>query len=473
MNETVPVLSLSLLSHTNVGKTTLARTLLRKDIGEVLDQAHVTRESVCHTLLDTPTGQRLVLWDTPGFGDSVRLLGMLRDQPDPLLWLEEQVFDREADRALSCDQRAVLNVRRDSDVVLYLVNAAEYPEDAGYVDAEMEILTWIDRPVLLLLNQTGPPKEGELGGDEKRWREHLARWKIVRGVLGLDAFTRCWVQEGKLLEEVKRVVDPGRLALVEACLEAWRSSRLATFRDSMELLAAHLVDFARDEEEIVEGAWGNDKTQAMRVLAKRMEGGTAEAVDRLIALHGLEGRAEIELRTTLTDFAARAEKLAPKRWGVVGGISTGVVTGLGADLFTGGLSLGGGMLLGALAGGLGAAGIAKAFNTVRRGGQAKVAWSAEVLTRTANHFLLRYLSVAHFGRGRGAWREREVPAFWRKAVGESVNSRAVYYRGIWKAARGASGEESLRELRGRLVPLLTGSAREVLAAFYPDVSHLL
>ena len=33
---------LSLISHTNVGKTALARTLLRRDVGEVADSAHVT-----------------------------------------------------------------------------------------------------------------------------------------------------------------------------------------------------------------------------------------------------------------------------------------------------------------------------------------------------------------------------------------------------------------------------------------------
>ena len=33
---------LSLISHTNVGKTALARTLLREDVGEVADSAHVT-----------------------------------------------------------------------------------------------------------------------------------------------------------------------------------------------------------------------------------------------------------------------------------------------------------------------------------------------------------------------------------------------------------------------------------------------
>ena len=34
-----------------------------------------------------------------------------------------------------------------ADVVLYLVNAAEDPEDAGYWSAEMNILAWMNKPV--------------------------------------------------------------------------------------------------------------------------------------------------------------------------------------------------------------------------------------------------------------------------------------------------------------------------------------
>src|SRR5687767_10809140 len=61
-------INLSLVSHTNVGKTTLMRTLTRQDIGEVADRPHVTEEAESHVLIDTPEGDRLLLWDTPGFG---------------------------------------------------------------------------------------------------------------------------------------------------------------------------------------------------------------------------------------------------------------------------------------------------------------------------------------------------------------------------------------------------------------------
>ena len=69
--QAMSTVTLSLISHTNVGKTTLARTILRRDIGEVLDQAHVTEESEGFDLV-ADGDDALRLWDTPGLGDSAR-----------------------------------------------------------------------------------------------------------------------------------------------------------------------------------------------------------------------------------------------------------------------------------------------------------------------------------------------------------------------------------------------------------------
>ena len=66
-------IALSLISHTNAGKTTLARTLLGRDVGEVRDAPNVTTEAAAYPLITTDEGDTLVLWDTPGFGDSARL----------------------------------------------------------------------------------------------------------------------------------------------------------------------------------------------------------------------------------------------------------------------------------------------------------------------------------------------------------------------------------------------------------------
>ncbi|MFO1266872.1 MAG: GTPase domain-containing protein [Rubrivivax sp.] len=181
-------ITLSLVSHTNVGKTTLARTLLGRDIGEVRDAPHVTEFADEHLLVQSTGGHRLVLWDTPGFGDSVRLARRMRQLGgfEPLGWLLGQVWDRWRDRAFWLSQQALRHVREGSDVLLYLVNASE--PDAGYLQSEMQLLGWTGRPVLVLLNQLGVPRETALEQAEvERWREQLAPWTHVRAVLPLDA----------------------------------------------------------------------------------------------------------------------------------------------------------------------------------------------------------------------------------------------------------------------------------------------
>src|SRR5690606_10964111 len=80
-------ISLSLVSHTNAGKTTLARTLLGADLGMVRDEAHVTDEAEDFVLARTPEGEELHLWVTPGFGDSHRHARRLERSENPFGWL--------------------------------------------------------------------------------------------------------------------------------------------------------------------------------------------------------------------------------------------------------------------------------------------------------------------------------------------------------------------------------------------------
>src|SRR5919107_2586915 len=154
----VCTINLSLVSHTNVGKTTLVRTLLQQDVGEVRDAAHVTEVATGYVLLQAGA-DTLMLWDTPGFGDTARLVTRLRQTGNPIGWLLTQVWDRFRDRPLWSSQQAVRNARDEADVVLYLVNASEDPASAAYVPLEMEVLAWVGKPIVLLLNQTGPPGE--------------------------------------------------------------------------------------------------------------------------------------------------------------------------------------------------------------------------------------------------------------------------------------------------------------------------
>ena len=139
-------INLSLISHTNAGKTTLVRTLLQQDVGEVRDAAHVTEVATGYALLQAGP-DTLMLWDTPGFGDTGRLLKRLKTSGNPIGWFLGQVWDRWRERPLWSSQQAVRNARDHADIILYLVNASEDPADAGYVGLEMEILAWVGKPV--------------------------------------------------------------------------------------------------------------------------------------------------------------------------------------------------------------------------------------------------------------------------------------------------------------------------------------
>jgi len=454
--------TLSLISHTNVGKTTLARTLLRRDVGQVLDQAHVTEVSEAHELIAAGE-HRLRLWDTPGFGDSARLAARLAKEASPIGWLLHQVWDRMADRPLWCSQEAVRNVREDADVVLYLVNAAEDPADAGYVRPELEILAWIGKPVLVLLNQTGPA--GAPAGSEAlgRWKRALAEHAVVREVLGLDAFSRCWVQEGTLLERVAGVLDGERRAAVAALTDAWNAQNRAVFDASLRSMAAFLARAAHDREELPQEPGRKDKARAVEALATRLERAERELWDRVIAAHGLEGRAAVELVRRMESYAfeGAAATLDPRKGALVGGLVSGALGGLAADLLSGGLSFGGGLVAGALLGALGGAGLARGFRLVRSGAKPEVRWSGELLDDLRRRTVLRYLAVAHSGRGRGPFEEAEPLERWKDAVERAFAPR--------EAPSGGGEGASTAALERDLCAGLTRILREA----YPEAARRL
>jgi hypothetical protein len=477
------VIALSLISHTNVGKTTLARTLLRRDVGEVRDAAHVTETSDVHILIATPQADELRLWDTPGFGDSARLLKRLRQAGNPLGWLLTQAWDRYVDRPFFSSQQAVRNVRDHADVVLYLVNASEDPAAAGYVDAEMQILGWIGKPVIVLLNQLGPPRPAALEADEaRRWAAHLATCPWVRDTLAFDAFARCWVQEHTLLDRVGAVLPAGRRESFARLAAAWRSRNRETFEQSMQVLARQLAATAVDGAVVSPAgagaaarAWltalrgaqsrGDAGTDAaMEQLARRLDAEVRQATDALIALHGLSGRASAEILQRMGAEYAVDKAADPAKASLIGAALSGALGGLAADLAAGGLTFGAGAVLGGLLGAVGARGVAGAYNLARGSDATTVRWSADFMTGRVAGAVLRYLAVAHFGRGRGDYVAGEYPPHWGPVVDAAVAAERARLEATWAAA--ASGTVAAA-LESRLRPQLEAIVMDVLGRLYP------
>ncbi len=497
-------IALSLVSHTNVGKTTLARTLLGRDIGEVRDAPHVTEFADAFTLIETPTGETLQLWDTPGFGDSLRLLKRLRQATQPLGWFLSAVWDRWRDKPFWHSQQALRNVRDHSDVVLYLVNAAETPQAAGYVASEMELLAWTGKPVIVLLNQLGAPREAALEDAEVRqWQQHLTRFAAMHAVLPLDAFARCWVQEFALFDAVQAALPQAQRAAMERLNAAWRARRRATFDASAGVLAASLARLAaarvpvpdtglRERLRQVGSALGSAlgvgdpqlraTALAEQALADMLASEQSETTARLLALHGLAGTAQADITARLDALFELHAKIDEGRAGLLGGAITGALAGLKADIASGGLTLGGGLLAGGLIGALGGVALARGFNRIRGSEQSWLAWSNAALDAMLDAAVLRYLAVAHFGRGRGDWSAGEAPPFWADVVTAALAPQRSAFAALWAgrgergpgAAPGETTSETPRRdasngdaLEAALKALLLITLQDVLARLYP------
>ena len=479
-------IALSLISHTNIGKTTLARTLLRKDIGLVADRAHVTLENQKYTVLETDAGESLQLWDTPGFPNCQKILSRLQGAKNPIVRIVTEVWDRFRDRPSWCAQQAVLNVQQEADVVLYLVNATEEPSMAGYIAPELQLLEWIGKPVIVLLNQTGPPKDrAEQQRLEQPWKDYFASYGFVRGVHSLDAFSRCWVQEGILFETIQSLLPSHDRQLMNRLFTVWQTANLTVFHAAMEQWAM-LVSRAARSRVMTRGDGSPmevQKQQAVDGLLKGLMNEVGTTTKAVIALHGLEGNA-------IGVIQARMEHVEVQRGsqgkgeatlsgtaigGIGGALTSGAYAGLHLDAATGGVSMGLFTIAGAVVGGvLGFLG-GEAWAERRAGSTpTPVTWSDEYLDLLAQDVIIRYLAIAHFGRGQGQYvADPEDPRFWITKVKALVSQQHTTLHDVWARLRGQDLATKTEEKSTQLTALLTSITLELLWSTYPASKRFL
>jgi len=474
-------IQLALISHTNNGKTTLARTLMGVDVGEVRDAAHVTVLAEPHTLLATPEGDVLQLWDTPGFGDSVRLQRRLAQSGNPIGWFLREVLDRYRDRPFWLSQQALRAARDTADIVLYLVNSAEDPQDAGYVPAEMKILEWLGKPVVVILNQTGRPRPlAEEQADQLRWRDHLRQYPAVREVLALDAFARSWIHERVFYEALSGLLSAQQQPAYARLFAAWQTRNAQRYDQAMQLLSSQLLAAAHDSEALPEegqslfksalkvvgigkSAAQQRQDQAMGQLVARLNLHIGEMTRELLILHQLDPAGAADINAQVREHFSVRAPIDKAQAGLLGAMISGAASGLSADLMAGGLTLGGGALLGGLAGALTFAGAAWGFNSGTDRNLSTMQFTDAFMHTLVVAGILRYLAVAHFGRGRGSFVDSEAPAFWQGAVEQVVAQHEAALAAAWKQAR-REGAAPLQALIGQMVSA-------VLAQLYPGLNQ--
>ena len=419
-------LKLALVGHTNVGKTSLLRTLTRDvDFGEVSPRASTTRH-VEGARLSVDGAPLLELYDTPGLEDAIALLDYLErlDRPGERLdgpaRLERFLTGSEARQRFEQEAK-VLRQLRASDAGLYVIDVRE-PVLAKYRD-ELEVLSMCGRPLLPVLNfvASGEHREGD-------WREALARLGL-HALVAFDSVAPPEDGERRLYESLALMIERARPQLQRLIDEHQRqreSRRLAGKR----LIADLLLDVAACRRSVA--AQPVLEAGAIRELHEDVRQREQRCVEALLRLYAFR-----------TDDAAASDlPLADGRWGddlfnpetlkqlgikVGGGMAAGAATGVGIDLMVGGITLGAAALAGAVIGG--------AAQTLRNYGErlkGKLRGEREL---TVNDAVLRLLALRQLellnaleARGHAAlarielntpqesqWRDGKLPEALRKA----------------------------------------------------------
>jgi hypothetical protein len=143
-----------------------------------------------------------------------------------------------------------------------------------------------------------------------------------------------------------------------------------------------------------------------------------------------------------------------------------LVSGAAADLATGGLTLGTGALLGALAGAVAFVMGAQGVNRARGVKEETLRLSDAALRGLLQDALLKYLAVAHFGRGRGAFEQEALPDAWVEQARARVEGAAPALDAVFAALR--IGDLDDDTARAQLEALAKQLALELLGWLYPE-----
>lgn len=308
----------------------------------------------------------------------------------------------------------LVRLREDTDVVLLLTRPGQ-PAPA-----------WVDelgRPVVVLVDspEAEPPR------------------------LSLQHRHDGWLAEGRLLLalEVARPGDP-RLPRLH---QAWLSQQQQRLDEGLRLVAASLGRIAATHQPVADEGFLARRAEAEAAntaLTAALDVEWRAGADALA--HWLGRRAQEDAAPAPSTAAAQVKgRLGEGRAALVGGVFSGALVGLKADVLSGGLTLGAGLLTGGLLGALGAAGMAKGLNVVRGTDRSFAAWSETALAPITLGLLQRYLVLVH----------EQTPEAAAERLGPALATQQAALTALWQGReRRVANEGEAERLAEQLQPLL-------------------
>ncbi|WP_259365108.1 DUF3482 domain-containing protein [Psychrobacter sp. GP33] len=356
-------LRLAVVGHTNTGKTSILRTLLR-DVyfGEVKNEAATTRHVERAQLTDSQTGEALVsLYDTPGLEDASGLMDWLEDNTasrrDGIERLQQflaadiaQSYDQGTDTSTSyadgfgdySQEAKVIRQLLASDMAIYVVDARE-PVLGKYKD-ELAILSWAAIPVMPVFNFTDSQD-----ANIDAWQTMLARRNLHISTR-FDSVAFEFTDEMRLWQNLATMLTHAEMLeqLMQRRTEDWAQ----LYDEANIIIADFLLDIAAFVREI------NDDDDPMPILQQMQEG--VRQSERAMQQRLLNAYKFYDNAVAATPLELKAYQQDPfdpellKSYGIrtTSGAAAGALLGLGIDAAALGTTLGLGAALGGIAGGL-------------------------------------------------------------------------------------------------------------------------
>ncbi|GAF62258.1 LOW QUALITY PROTEIN: probable integral membrane protein [Psychrobacter sp. JCM 18903] len=348
-------LKLAVVGHTNTGKTSILRTLLR-DVyfGEVKNEAATTRHVEQAKLTDSQTGEVLVvLYDTPGLEDASGLMDWLEDNTasrrDGIERLQQFLAAdiAQGGEALNSNEdysqeAKVIRQLLASDMAIYVVDARE-PVLGKYKD-ELAILSWAAIPVMPVFNFTDSQ---DANIDE--WQTMLARRNLHISTR-FDSVAFEFADEMRLWQNLATMLTHSEMLeqLMQRRIENW-----AQLNDEANIIIADfLINVAAFVREISEDDDPMPVLQQMQEAVRQSERAMQHNLLNLYKFYDNDVAA-----TPLELKAYQQDPFDPellKSYGIrtTSGAAAGALLGLGIDAAALGTTLGLGAAIGGIAGGL-------------------------------------------------------------------------------------------------------------------------
>jgi hypothetical protein len=342
-------INIAVVGHSNAGKTSLIRTLLRDNQFGDIDEAAGTTRYVEKSAILSADEEVLDLFDTPGFEDSSALLQALQalsktvesGSPADLL---RTFIERAEDYADFEQEIKVLRQSLISNVLLYIIDVRE-PLLGKYSD-EVEILSMAGKPILPVFNFIAGNSDALM-----RWREQMAKFNL-HAALEFDTVAFEFEAEKRLYQKLQSLLEQHYdilQSLIDYRQEVWINLNLAAARRIFQLIAvvacyrrevsgkasfsaadvASMQDFVRSAEQ-----------QALRDLLTIFSFTQLDVDIQQLPVRDGEWELDLFSPAMLKDFGLDAGATALK----------GAAAGAGIDLMVGGMSLGAATMLGAALG---------------------------------------------------------------------------------------------------------------------------